>query len=504
MAKFKAAAVFSSSMVLQREKNIRVFGQGVDGRIVSVTFDNKIYSAKVKNQKWEIMLPPMSAGDDYVMTLTDGFDTFTFDRIAIGEVWLAGGQSNMEYELQNCTGGEDMLCNDENPGVRYYYTNKLAYLDANFYELEEKSGWTEFSEENARNWSAVAYIFAKKLAKELKVTVGVIGCNWGGTSAACWMSEGSLAEDSELTVYLQDYQKATRGKTEEEQLKEYREYEAYHKEWDKKCSELYLKNPDISWDEVQEILGICRWPGPVNCANFYRPNGLYHCMLQRIMPYTLRGFIYYQGEEDAKRAEIYQKLLTRMIRQWREDWEDHTLPFLLVQLPMHRYKHEPDNKSWCLIREAQMRTYQTLKNTGIAVTLDCGEFHEIHPKDKKPVGERLALQALYQVYQKINDKQAFGPIYRDYVYKDGRIELHFDYAEDGFVIRGKAEGFEIAGEDLDYKKAEVVINDNKISIYSESITHPIYARYCWTNYSEVTVFGKNGIPLAPFRTVFGR
>lgn len=499
MAKFKVAAVFSNNMVLQREKNIKIFGQGENDHIVTVTFDGSTYTSKVINENWFVVIPPKVAGTGYEMKITSGDQSITFDNIAIGEVWLAGGQSNMEYELQNCTGGSEMLKNDNNPNVRFYYTSKVAYMDETFYEKENQSSWSEFSEENAKTWSAVGYVFGKKLAKDLGVTVGIIGCNWGGTSASCWMSENSLSEDKELDIYMQEYYAVIAGKSEEEQVKEFREYEVYHTNWDKKCSELHAENPEIDWGEVQNILGVCTWPGPKNCANPFRPSGLYHCMIERIMPYTLRGFIYYQGEEDDVKPQMYQKLLTRLIKQWREDWSDHSLPFLLVQLPMHRYKQNEDTKSWCLIREAQMNTYQTVKNTGIAVILDKGEFNEIHPKDKTPVGERLELQALYHVYHQISEDKAFGPIYKSFEYKDGGIEINFDYVEQGFEIKGEAGGFEIAGEDLNYDNADIEFRGNKIFLSSATIEKPIYARYCWTNYGEVTIFGKNGIPLAPFR-----
>lgn len=256
----------------------------------------------------------------------------------------------------------------------------------------------------------------------------------------------------------------------------------------------------MTWDKVQEILGPCQWPGPKSCMNPFRPSGLYNTILKRLVPYTLRGFLYYQGESDDHKPGMYQKLLTRLIKQWRADWEDQTLPFLFVQLPMHRYKDTPDKQNWCLIREAQMNTYQTVKNTGIAVILDCGEFNEIHPKDKRPVGERLALQALYQVFHRINAEDAFGPIYRSFEYLEGGIELSFDYAQDGFEVRGEYNGFEIAGEELVYQPAKYEIKGSKIFVYSEEIEKPVAARYCWTNYSEVPLFGKNGLPLAPFCT----
>lgn len=500
MTEFKVAAVFSNHMVLQREKNIKIFGQGKDGETVTVTFLGETYTTTVQQDRWTVILPPQAAGEGYEMKISCAGSEKRFTNIAIGEVWLAGGQSNMEYELQNCTGGKEMLAGDKNPRVRFYYTQKNAYMDDQFFEMEEKTGWNEFGEEAAKDWSAVGYIFGKKLAKDLDVTVGIIGCNWGGTSASNWMSEESLSEDKDISIYLEEYYKGIEGKTEEEQVKEYREYEAFAKEWDAKCAEQYAIKPGLTWDEVQEIIGKCQWPGPKNCMNPYRPGGLYHCMLERVIPYTLRGFLYYQGESDDHRPAMYEKLLTRMIRQWREDWEDLTLPFLLVQLPMHRYKADPDSKNWCLIREAQMNTYQTVKNTGIAVILDCGEYNEIHPKDKAPVGERLELQALYQVYNKINAQEAFGPIYKAFSYKDSAMELNFEHTEKGFLVKGELSGFEIAGEAGEYLPASAAINGSRIIVSSPELKRPVYARYCWTNYGDVTVFGNNGIPLAPFRT----
>lgn len=500
MARFKTAAVFSSHMVLQRRKNIKVFGQGENDRTVTVTFRGECYTTTVVEEKWTIIIPSQEAGDGYEMTVVCEGEEKKFTDISIGEVWLAGGQSNMELELVNCKGGKEMLQNDQNPRVRFYYTQKNAYMDQHFYEAEDNSGWNTFSEDGAKAWSAVGYLFGKKLAKDLDVTVGIIGCNWGGTSASCWMSEDSLSEDRELCSYLDEYRQATEGKSEEEQIREYKEYDAFAKEWDAKCAKLYAENPGITWNEVQEIIGVCSYPGPQSCINPMRPNGLYHCMLQRVMPYTLRGFLYYQGESDDHKPGMYRKLLTRLIMQWREDWGDLTLPFLIVQLPMHRYEQDPDYKHWCLIREAQMDTFRTVKNTGIAVILDCGEFNEIHPKDKVPVGERLALQALNSVYHRIGEQEAFGPIYQSFTYKDGGIELGFEYAEDGFSVKGNPEGFEVAGEDREYRNANADIRGSRIFLSSPEVKEPLYARYCWTNYGNVTVFGKNGIPLAPFRT----
>lgn len=500
MAEFKVAAVFSDHMVLQREKCVKVFGEGEDGQVVTVTFEKTTVGTKVSGERWEVILPPMEAGTGYEMTVSCGDYIRTYGDIAIGEVWLAGGQSNMEFELQNCIGGKEYLKNDTDCNVRFYYTQKNAYMDEAFYEQERNSGWDVFDEEKSRAWSAVGYIFAKRIAKELGVTVGIIGCNWGGTSASTWMSKEALTEDKELNSYVEEYDKAIEGKSVKQQIEEYDKYSAYQAAWDIRCGKCYAENPKITWDEVLKICGENQYPGPMNCKNPLRPAGLYECMLKRVMPYTLRGFLFYQGESDDHKPRMYYKLFKRMIEQWRDDWEDDTLPMLMVQLPMHRYAQDPDYKHWPIIREAQMRTFQTVKNTGIAVILDCGEFNEIHPKDKVPVGERLALQAMYQVYHIAKEEEAFGPIYHSCVARNGRMELSFEHAEHGFYVKGEPSGFEIAGVDKQFVPAKAEIDGKQIYVSSEQVPNPMYVRYCWTNYSDVTIFGANKLPLAPFRT----
>lgn len=501
MSGFSVAAVFSNHMVLQREKKISIFGTAENGKQVCAEFLGKKYSCKAKNGRWEIMLDPQKAAEDVSLTITCGDEAKTFSDIAIGEVWLAGGQSNMELEIHTALGGEDMLKNDITPNVRFYYTQKRAVMNEEFYEAERNTGWSRFSTESARAWSAVGYLFAKQLADKLGVTVGVIGCNWGGTSASAWMSREYILEDADTRSYVDEYEKAIEGKSEEQQAKEYAEYEEYDREWNEKAAVIWAKEPNKGWDELGKIIGPNKWPGPMCCVNPFRPAGLYECMLKRVMPYTLRGFIYYQGESDDHKPNMYYKLFTKMIQQWRNDWRDDKLPFLFVQLPMHRYAADPDYKHWCLIREAQQKTFDTIKNTGMAVIIDAGEFNEIHPKDKRPVGDRLCRQALSLVYNQMDAEAANGPLYNSMVVDGDKINVFFDYAESGFTVKEKLVGFEIAGEDKRFVTATAVINaDNSITVSADEVKEPEYVRYLWTNYGDVTLFGKNGIPVAPFRT----
>ena len=500
MAEFRVASVFSDHMVLQRNKNVKVFGYGDNGQRITVNLLGNIASSHVLGERWIVVLPEMDACQDAVMTVTDGTTAYTYTDIAIGEVWLAGGQSNMEFELKNCIGGKEMLKNDKMSNVRFYHTPKKGYKDEDYYIAERNSSWEVFDEESSGTWSAVGYVYAKRIAKELGVTVGIIGCNWGGTSASTWIDRKALEVDTQLNTYVEEYEASIKGKTMKQQMEEYDEYLLYQNAWDERCGKLYEEEPSISWSEVLERLGENKWPGPLNCKNPYRPGGLYECMLQRVMPYTLRGFLYYQGESDDHKPNMYYKLLTRMIQQWRDDWEEDTLPFLFVQLPMHRNASDPDYKHWPFIREAQMKTFQTIRNTGLAVIIDCGVFNDIHPKDKVPVGERLALQAMYHVYGLIGENEAFGPIYKSCRSVQDEMELSFDYAKGGFVSKGQVTGFEIADDRKEYMEAKIRFEGEKIYVSCDTIKEPKFVRYLWTNYSDVTVFGINGLPLAPFRT----
>lgn len=496
---FKTAAVFSDHMVLQREKPIEIWGTGTDGEVIAASIGRFGAKASVFEGKWSVTLPPMDGGGPYCLKLSNGSQITEFTDVMIGEVWLAGGQSNMEFELKNSKDGERVLEQMKNSGVRFYNTYRGSHFDAAFYEEEEKTSWQVCSPETAGILSAVGYYFAEQLVKELDVTVGIISCNWGGTSASAWISRESLAEDPDTNTYNEEYEAVCKDRSYEEYLKQLADYNNWYEDWQIKVNKCYTEDPNILWSKVLQIAGDNLWPEPLGPHSPFRAGGVYETMLRRVCPYTLRGFIYYQGESDDHKPLMYGKLLTKLIYEWRRDWRDSELPFLFVQLPMFIGREAEDTKNWALIREQQMKVYQTVPHTGIAVVLDCGEFDEIHPKDKAPVGNRLAAQALLQVYHK--DVNAFGPVFRSAVNDENFILVSFDHVGEGFVIQGEeAQGFELAGEDGNYVPALVEMEGDKIKVCATAIKNPKYVRYAWTNYGPVTVYNKEGLPLAPFRT----
>lgn len=509
---FKVAAIFSDNMVLQRNKKIAVFGQGVDGNVVKAVINyNEVGEARcneaqcqVVDGKWMLYLPEMKENTGCTMVVTDGEAKKEFKNIAIGEVWLCGGQSNMEFELQNIIGGEDYLKND-NPNVRFYYTQKKAYIDDEFYQTEEESCWEEFDGEKAKRWSGIGYLYGKQLSEQLGVTVGLVGCNWGGTSASAWMSEEYLASDEDTNTYLAGYRKDNEGKSEEEQIREYKEYLVYEAEWNEKCNHCYATMPGITWDEVQEIAGVCKWPGPIGCMSPFRPTGLYETMLKRVMPYTMKGWIYYQGESDDHKPLYYYKLMKLLIKQWRADWNDEEMPFLFVQLTGHRYETAPDLKNWSVIREAQAKIAEEVPNTGMAVIMDAGAFNDIHPKDKVPVADRLYRQAMCKVYGIMNRDEAESPAYESHKVEGDKVIVRFKYASKGLVIKddgNDAVGFELAGADKVYYPAKAYIEGDKVIVWSDDVKEPVTVRYMWTSYpmNGVNLYSGSGLPVGPFRS----
>jgi len=552
MAKIQVAAVFSDNMVLQRNKIINIFGwidwKEKDKEIfVKAELFNKngdllgentrIYTNPVK--KWVISLPSQEAQEECSLKiwLNQSTEAIVFSNIAIGEVWLAGGQSNMEFELGNCTEGPQELADTSGENgaknVRFYYTNKIAWMDQHFYQAEKNTAWQSWDSPNKKAWSAVGFFFAKKLAADLGCTVGVIGCNWGGTSASAWMRREYLEKDEDLRTYLTEQEKATAGKSIDQQCREYEEYEVIQAEWQKKCDALYAANPEITWAKVEETLGKSPWPGPRSCKNPYRPCGLYDCMVNRVLPYTLKGVLWYQGESDDHKPYSYAKLFSKLIDNWRTDWKDPELPFVFVQLPNHRNEYDKDFKHWCLIRSAQEKVHHMVKNAFMTCALDLGQFNDIHPKAKKVVAERMEENALANVYNLKKAQDVLSPMLKDYTIKGadpsdansfGKIILTFENAGTGFVARedkinldyykrmeqhqGNSvspafTGFEIAGSDGIFYPAAYRLGQNEedfntITLSSPLVKNPASARYAWYNYGPVNIFSKNGLPLAPF------
>ena len=499
-AAIQLPAIFSNHMVLQRNSELTFWGWGIPGETISIApewMKGEIIKTQVNNTgKWSARVPSGEAGGPYEIRFS-GSSEVTLTDVMLGEVWLCSGQSNMEFPVKNAVNGKLELSRCERSRVRYYHVQRSGVMHAAYFQNERKNRWQMPNPTNVAEWSAVAYLAAKELSQKLGVVVGVIGCNYTGTSASCWVPSADLTGHTALHPYWAAYLSACRGKTDAEMAADYAAYLAYQNAWEKRMTACYQENPKIKWNQVLERCGENRYPGPMGSRNPLRPCGLYKTMLSRVMPYTLRGFWYYQGENDDNRPDSYAQLLTVLINRWRKDWGDETMPFLIVQLPMFSYEGEESRTNWAELREAQMQVFRTLRNTGLAVTMDCGEYNNMHPADKRTVAHRLALQALYRVYRAIPAIDAEAPYCKNAYASGGAYILQF--SQTVVAKDGEAAVFELAGTDGVYYPAVAEFRDNFVRLTSPNVRIPASMRYAWRNWCDVGVYGKNGIPVASFR-----
>lgn len=499
-------AIFSDHMVLQRRKPIPVWGTAEPGQMVTVTLSGRSASAETgKNCRWSLLLPAQEAGGPYTLTVTAGEETLNCSDVLVGEVWLAGGQSNMEMALRDCQNGKKAVAESGGQTIRFYNVPKCAVLDEEQARLEAESSWQLCGPETSGDMSAVAYFFARQIAQTQKVPVGIIDCYWGGSSISCWMSLEQLEKTRAGQRYLDDYAALVGDKSPETYASEMAAYQTEYRAWCGRVDAYRAAHPRASWEVLNESCGLCPWPQPAGNQSPFRPAGIYYSMLRRVCPYSLRGFLYYQGEEDSNHYfKTYAEMMNALIDQWRSDWRDDTLPFLFVQLPMYVskacYREHSDDKHWPYLRDEQRKVSRTVANTGLAVLTDCGEFDNIHPLDKQTVGNRLALQARQKVYgeQLLADAPEMESVQKR---GDGRLEIRFSRTGGSLTVKGDAlEGFEVAGADGVYHPARGTVQLDSVTVWSDAVAQPETVRYAWFNYGNANLYSAAGLAAAPFRT----
>ncbi len=494
MSKFQVAPLFTDNMVLQRGKNINVFGTGEEGTNITVTLCGRVETCTVIDGKWKAVFPPMGACRYMSMTVEDDTDAVSFENVAIGEVWLAGGQSNMQVELGNSVGGKEALENDDTKDVRCINIPRKTTYDEDYEQAMQQAHWTDFSDkEQAFHWSAAAYFCAKLMSEYMDVTVGIINCNWGGSSVSCWIDRNYARGG--ISVWFDEYDAAMAATTPEKAIADFREYQKEYAAWAAKRDEYFANTENPTDTGCFAAIGDKPPTVPAPC-NPKAPSLLYNSLIKRIAPYTMAGVLWYQGENDEAHPNAYYTGLTSLIRNWREDWRDDELTFIIGQLPVYGGKN-PDGDSWSIIREAQMRVFKTIKNTGLVVLLDCGEKDNLHPSDKREVGRRFAMQVLEVVYGGCDGASA--PLFKNAIRRGDTLELQFDNIRAGFKLKGEPDGFEICGEDGVYVPAYADVSGTRIFLSADGVEHPCGARYLWKNYGEVNVFSGFNLPLAPFR-----
>lgn len=473
--------LFGDGMVVQQGKPIAVWGKAAAGAQVTVTFagQEKQTSASAEG-KWSLHLEPLPYGGPHVMQITSDHHVITLSDVYVGEVWVCGGQSNMQWSLARTIHYEKERQSAHYPGIRFI---NVPVTGSDVPEDDIPSGtWREVSPDTAGLATAVGYYFAKMIHKAQNVPVGLIHASLGGTKVSSWIKRETMESSAALSVLLQSYEKEAAANAALQER--YNEWEQQYKKFAEMATQF-----GQAMLPSNDMIGVPLM-GP---ANVKRPAALYNGMIAPIQPYTIKGFLWYQGESDSGTPQLYAELLSALIGEWRSGFRQGDVPFLVVQLPGYGA-----GANWPLIREAQHRVVKETANAGITVTIDVGQWEDIHPTNKQPVGERLALLARATVYGENIVYE--GPSCSSATLSDGKVTLTFDGTNGLKSSSSVLHGFELCGEDGVYFKAgAIIVNDSQIVAFSPRVVDPVGVRYAWAAHPNANLTNRDGLPAFPFR-----
>ena len=476
------ASPFTDHAVLQRGIEIPVWGSAAAGEKVTVTFDgqNKSVTTGVDG-RWLVKLTSHQAGGPYDLTIA-GTNTITLTDVLVGEVWICSGQSNMEWTVKQSRDAEQEITAANFPKLRHFAVEKKVSEQP----VSTCGGtWTVCSPQTVGNYTAVGYFFGRKLVQELDVPIGLMHTSWGGTPAEAWTSRPALTSTAPFTDAVSAWDKRVENLPAE-------------LEKHKKAMEQWAKNAATAKAEGKPEPK--KPKAPEGKINQNSATALYNGMISPLVPYGIKGAIWYQGEANAGRAKNYHALLSLMIGDWRQSFGQGDFSFYIVQLAnfMER-KPQPTDTAWAALREAQYLTTTTVKNTGLALAIDVGEAKDIHPKNKQDVGLRLALNALAKDYGKKIEYS--GPVYKSMKIDGANIVLSFDHLGGGLTVVGDTlTGFAIAGADKKFVWADAKIVGDTVVVSAASVTTPVAVRYAWGDNPACSLSNKANLPAVPFRT----
>ena len=477
--------MLTSHMVIQRDLPVHIWGMSAPGEQVSIGFRGEARTTKAGPLgRWSIYLKPGTAGGPFQLMVQGSpaagegsgaaAQSITLDDVMVGDVWVASGQSNMEFPMSRAATAGDDLPHADNSQIRLLMVKKKA-AD---YALDnvDTEGWAVSSPETARDFSAVAWYFAREIAQREHVAVGVIDSTWGGTVAESWTRLTALGEDAALAPLFISRGKMTdseadallKGKDEQRQRDE--------------AKAQGKPEPKFGWHPPLESWG---------------PGLLWNGMIGPLTPLPIRGVIWYQGESNSalERFGLYDRIMRTLIEDWRRQWGVGDFPFLYVQIS--NYISTP-HEDWANLREQQLKTLG-LRNTAMAVTIDIGNPDDVHPTDKVDVGHRLALAARVLSYgETVEDS---GPIFRQATPEGGSIRAWFDHGKGMSAKGGELTGFEVAGADGKFSAATATIDGSTVVATSSAVAEPVLVRYGWANSPQCNLFNGDGLPASPFTSV---
>ena len=483
-ADVKLPAVLSDHMVLQREMKLPIWGWADPGEQVTVSIaDQKQTATADEKGRWRVTLDPISS-DQPLTLVVEGKNRLEVKDILMGEVWLCSGQSNMEYKVKDCWNGDLDVASAKFPNIRLLSVKGPGSQTA----VEDFHGqWKVCSPKTVGDFSAVGYFFGRELEEQLGVPVGLIDNSWGGSACETWIRRDRLEGNPLYQPTLESNDKAAAEPDPKGA------FDKRLADWEAQAAKAreagQPEPPNRPW-----------WNDPVNGQ--LRVANLYHGRLEPLMPFAIRGVIWYQGETNAGRAYQYREMFPLLIKNWREDWGQGDFPFYWVQLTnFNASQPEPGDAWWPELREAQTMTLDRLPNTGQAVIIDLGEAADIHPRDKVDVAKRLARWALARDYGR--DIPYQSPRYDSMEKKDDAIVIHFKDVGGGLrtVNAKQVEGFAIAGDDHKWVWADAkIVGKDQVEVSSSKVTAPVAVRYAWADNPVCNLYNAAGLPVTPFRT----
>jgi sialate O-acetylesterase len=532
----KLPAIFGDNMILQRNMKVPIWGWADPGSIISITFKSKTFKTIAdENGKWSTKLASYKEGGPYEMLISAQKEILTIKNILIGDIWIASGQSNMEFGIQLERNGKEAIAKANDTLIRFFSVPVSFSLQPKS-DIARAPGdslngrWVVCSPSLMgnpkwayRGFSSVAYYFAQQIRQTTGSPVGLVGSYVGGTPAQNWLSINEQQQHKNFSHYLLKHQelvdhydsaKATYPRllaTYRETLAKWNEevgknYNIQKKQWDTAVIQARAtgQNPPVQPRPSRPAP-----QSPVTPEGGFRsPFTLYNAMIAPIVPYGIKGAIWYQGESNGDKladAVEYRELFPLLIEDWRNNWNQGKFPFLFVQLA--NYKDPavtPSEGNWPWVREAQLKAL-SLPKTGMAVITDLGEANNIHPTNKKDVGLRLSLAARKLAYEE--DVVYSGPLFKSMKIEKNKIRIKFTSIGTGLkaglppqLSTINLKGFGIAGEDHVFKWATTVIEGNTIVVFADEVPVPLAVRYNWGDNPAGNLYNKEGLPASSFRT----
>ncbi len=494
----KVALVFNDNMVLQMGKTIKVWGSDTPSNNIVVSILENTKSVVVDTDgNWLVELPAISSVYRNIeLKVSNDNEIIAFKNVCIGEVWIASGQSNMEYYLNFDCNGETEINKPQNFDIRFFDYPKVSYEgQIDEHDYSEFGHWRLPTKEDLPYFSAVAFYFAKNLHLSMDVPIGIIGCSWGGTPACTWL-DPSYLENNEGNIWLKEYEESVKGLDIEKYISDFKNDPRTNRTQpfldELGCKLMY---PGLTVEE-QENFSENTEPLPMGSLDERRPGGLYETMIKNIYPISFKGVIWYQGESDDKHSNVYRSVFGNLIKCWRELWGED-FPFLFVQLaPFEKWLHVTE-KNFVNLRIEQEVVSKTVPNVYMASSSDCGMRYDIHPKNKKPIGERLGLLARKHVYNQAIIGSA--PELQSVIREGNEICIKFENAKGLHFIGEKINALRVASNQK-FIEFDAQIKDDSVIIKGD-FSDTVEVAFAMTNYYEVNLYNVENNPAKPFRVI---